>query len=405
MRISVKKFTEWMIYLYILVVMVAESTGYFSVKVVRIFVMAALLLSFIKVASVRWVKSQYCLWAIVFLLYNIIMCQFAFSKSYAVDYTETLFYVIVIDVFICQYIYRNREVIWSILKAIICGALLKGILVYSQYGLFAFLTSRSVEGTSANTVGFYCSIAAVFSFLFYIMERKRYYIVIAVILIVFMIASASRKAFIFFGVPIIFYFLMKSKNSIKFIRNFILIIIVAVVGLYALFKVPFLYELIGNRIEGLINGLILGIEADASTSTRLSLIEFGMKYFKERPWFGYGMSNFKALVEVYRSWGSVYYAHNNYVELLVDCGIIGTIIYYSFYVKILIDGIKKRTPGQILVLGCMLGFIVSEYALVTYNDAIYQLLLLVFSFILADKKEVSYHMQDKQNENYISYIK
>lgn len=391
MRISVKKLTEWTIYLYILVMMISGSTGDLAVKIIRLVVMTALVLSLMNESSVKWIKSKYCSWAIVFFLYNVVMCQFAFSKSYAVDYTVTLFYVIVVDIFLCQYVYTHRRIILSILKVFMVGALLQAILVYGQNGPLVFLTSRSTENTSANTVGFYSAFAAVFAVYLYLNEkRKSRYIFIAIISIIFMTLTASRKAFLFFGIPLAFYYVMKSKNPIKVLGNIVLVLIAFVVSVFAVLKIPFLYELVGNRIEGMINGLILGGAVDSSTNTRLSLIEFGMTYFKQKPWFGYGMSNFKALVEVYRSWGSVYYAHNNYVELLVDCGLVGTLIYYSMYIYMIFSGmknLKRHVPIQILAMGCLLSFIVGEYGMVSYNVAMYQLLLIAFFFILTDEKD------------------
>lgn len=391
MIISLKKLTEWMIYLYIIIMMISGSTGDLAVKIVRVCIMPFLMMSVLGDSSIRFVKSKYCLWAILFLFYNVVMCFFAFSKSYAVEYTLTLFYVIIVNVFICQYIYNHRYIIISILKVFMLGALLQGLLIYGQNGLLVFLSARATEDTSANTVGFYSAMAAVFAFYFYLNSKtNKKYIFIGAISTVFLILSASRKAFMFLGIPIAVYLIIKSKNPIKVLRNLLLSFLTMIVSIIIVLKVPFLYELAGNRIEGLLNVFFFGGVIDSSTNTRLSLIEFGMTYFQERPWFGYGMSNFKALVEVYRSWGSLYYAHNNYVELLVDCGFVGTLIYFSLYIDMFISGVrnmKYRIPVQMLAMGCLISFIICEYGMVTYNDAIYQLLLIILFFILKDENQ------------------
>lgn len=101
------------------------------------------------------------------------------------------------------------------------------------------------------------------------------------------------------------------------------------------------------------------------------------KYYRNRV---NGLSNFKALCAVYRSWGSVYYAHNNYVELLVDCGIVGTLIYYSLHIKLLWTGIlnwKKMDKEQLMFLGMLLSMIICDYGMVTYFDIFSQLMLVL----------------------------
>jgi len=402
MKITVSRITEIMIYLYLLVLMISSNTGDITVKIVRVVIMFFLFLYFVSVNSFKWVRSSYCRLVILFLVYNAIMCEYAFSKKYAVEYTMTLLYVIIVNVFICQFFYVHKNTLFSVLKVFILGALIKAIFLFGRHGMFVFMNNRATGGTSANTVGFYCAFAAVFSFYFYLYEgRKKRYIIFFVFSVCFMFLSASRKALVFLAIPIVFWYLLKNKNVFMVLRNIIIVVIIGWGLTTAILKNPFLYELIGRRIEGMINGLFNKGVADASTRTRLSLIQFGMDFFKQKPWFGYGMSNFKALVEVYRKGGSVYYAHNNYVELLVDCGIWGTVIYYSLYIKMIVSGIKnikKRETSQILAMGCLLSIVIAEYGMVTYNSAVLQLLLLVFFFFLVDN---NINFKEKEYENYI----
>lgn len=45
------------------------------------------------------------------------------------------------------------------------------------------------------------------------------------------------------------------------------------------------------------------------------------------------------------------YAHNNYVELLVDLGLVGTVAYYYIYVSALIKGIKLKKESNYPIYG------------------------------------------------------
>lgn len=215
----------------------------------------------------------------------------------------------------------------------------------------------------------------------------------AAICVLFMLLSASRKAVILLPIFLTIYLLLRSNDPIKFIRN-LFFVFIAFFAVWSAFRfIPYLYESVGYRIESMINGLLGEGDSDSSTTTRLSLIEFGMEYFWKRPWWGYGMDNFRSLTAVYRSWGTAYYAHNNYVELLVDCGVVGTVIYYSLYLKMLIMGLKQfkyKHPLKMAVVCLLIGFLVTEYGMVTYSSAVYQLLLLLFYLILKSPSNLLY---------------
>lgn len=394
--------TKYSIFAYIIIVMISNSIGSIGVKVIRIITGLMLLLYFTKEKKVY--KSSYCAWALLFLAYNAISIQSAFSKLYAFQYTMTLAYVIIMNIFICQFMCKE-DIIESGAKAFIAGAVLKGILVFGTNGLLVFLSSRSTDGTSANTIGLYSAIAALICFIMILKQNKNsekkkisIYIILIIVLIAFTVLSASRKAFIYALVPLVTYFILSGKKPLKRIANIIAIVIIIFSVYMAFTKISFLYDLVGKRIESMYNGL-QGQKTDSSTKTRMNLIDAGMKWFAERKWTGYGLANFRVLNEYYRD--SHFYAHNNYVELLVDCGIIGTVIYYWFYIKLLITGWKNRNMTQInpIILGIIISFIIGEYGLVTYDDAIYQLILLyIYIYLFKQKKMQKTKVEDFSDE-------
>ena len=403
-KISLKLLTELSIYAYIIISLVS-SVGSTDVKIIRVITVVMILLNI--VVDKKIFKSSYCVWAIVFLLYNVIGIYNAFSKEYAINYTFSLGYVIIINILICQYLYKEN-IIEIGLKAFIIGSFLKAAVVFGRYGFWVFISARSIENVSANGIGLYCAVSCLLCVVFWMKKKEQnnvddkkisIYPFLAIIFIVFCILTASRKALIFLAVPMIIFFILKSKNPLKIFLNITTIIIVLVCSYIALIKVDFLYNLVGNRVESMVNGLLENGDTDASTRTRLNLVERGMEWFGKKPWFGYGMSNFKALNEYYR--GSDYYAHNNYVELLVDCGIIGTIIYYWIYLKILCMAWKNRYITPVfnpIILGIMISFIIGEYGLVTYNMPMYQLILLFFFVYLKRQTENKRKEENRLNE-------
>jgi O-antigen ligase len=71
------------------------------------------------------------------------------------------------------------------------------------------------------------------------------------------------------------------------------------------------------------------IGTDISTTNRIAFIQWGVKNFWSRPIFGYGGDQFRA----YWPGGNIY-SHTNYIELLFNNGLVGILVYYSFFVTL-----------------------------------------------------------------------
>ena len=89
--------------------------------------------------------------------------------------------------------------------------------------------------------------------------------------------------------------------------------------------------------------------------------------------------------------GYDWYAHNNFVELLADVGIVGFGIYYGGYAYALVNMLKRRNRQSISVVFLVVLIIelIAEYAYVSYNDFVAGLLLmLMFAYISIERKEI-----------------
>lgn len=144
-----------------------------------------------------------------------------------------------------------------------------------------------------------------------------------------LILSGGRK---FFILPIIMFFLMfiqhqdykGRKHTLKYC---IIGIIIAIVIIYIVFEIPFLYENIGYRIEDFTNHFLYKTQMeDTGTIKRGIMMERAFKLWINKPIFGNGSNAF------YLLGGFEAYSHTNYLELLCNYGIVGFIWYYSFYI-------------------------------------------------------------------------
>lgn len=147
-----------------------------------------------------------------------------------------------------------------------------------------------------------------------------------------MILTGSKKGLLVLGIAFIMSFII-AKTPIKYL----ILPMIIIVGVYAIFNVPILYNTIGFRVIDMFAtfGVGTSITSAQSTAIRNSLIHQGLHSFWNHPILGGGMNYFQYINH------ARYYAHNNYVELLNDFGIVGTLIYYLPFIKILKKMIKK----------------------------------------------------------------
>lgn len=368
------------VFLYIVLAMLSPSTGSMLTKVGRTILVVSFIVN--NNGKIKVLKSAkgYVSWALTFLIYGIIGSFFAYSRTYATAYAVTLSYVVICNIALVWTIMNNKKLIKTAFYSVIWGATLKAGFCYTTNGFLCFLTSRSIENMSANTIGLYCAFATIVCWFIASDENKPMYKVLCLVNMVFMLLSASRKAILFIMIPLVIMKMAKSKDPLNILKEMIVVAVCAGIVLIVLLKVSFLYTLIGYRIEGMINGFLEVGEVDGSTNTRLGLIEDGLSWFRTKPIWGYGLSNFKALCAKYRPWGTVYYAHNNYVELLVDCGIVGTVLYYSLHIKLLWNGLlnwKRMDKEQLMLMGMLISMIICDYGMVTYFDIFSQLMLVL----------------------------
>ena len=349
--------------------------------------------------------NTYSIWLILFAAYSLFSCVYASNTTIAISgATTTIINAVTILSFVglCFEV-RDHNIKLILMKCLAIFPLILGIYIFGKHGIFCFVNTRYLVDEhyfNSNVLGLHSAIGFILAF--WLLTQKKceknhrfFYIIVAVLNISFVALTASRKAIIIVALSFMLYYLFQSKSPVKFIGKVILIVAGVVLLWLALTKIPFLYDLGGNRLEQMINGFMSEDQADGSTSFRMSLIEWGFDWFKQKPFFGYGADNFRVLVGRMNTWAGVggTYAHNNFIELLVDLGLAGFVIYYSMYVNILHKFIKsfRYRNMQKLVMGCVfISIFISEYGIVSYNDKYCQILYAIIWFIMiSPDKEVN----------------
>lgn len=320
-----------------------------------------------------------------FCLIAVFSIKWSINRSYASAMGTTLIVNLICIYALFNIIDGKKERLEELLKAFVIAPLFLELRVIGIGGIFAFSTQRKAGNINGNTVGVCAAFAICFA-VYFIMQgqRKQWFYTMGLANLLIVILSSSRKAIFCFLIPLALLYIFNNKdNIVKNIGKIAIVLCIGILGYYFLVNIPFLYSMAGHRIESMISGLF-GTDTtvvDSSTSTRLNLIQWGIEWFKKRAWLGYGIDNYRFVLHSYHpNWSLAYYAHNNYIELLVDVGIVGTLVYYLNYVRILltfIKNIQKITNVELLFIGILVALMVSEYGLVTYYDKYIQILLLI----------------------------
>lgn len=161
----------------------------------------------------------------------------------------------------------------------------------------------------------------------------------------------------------------------------------AIIFYVLMMNIKFLYDNIGHRFEGLFNIFNDVTETDGSTSIRINMIIKGLNFFTNKPLFGYGLDNYQIIYGL--ETGTIVYSHNNYVEMLVNLGLIGFMLYYVFFILIL--KLLKNTENdennlKYFFIALILVYFIFELGAVTYDLYYYQVFVGLATVYLSLKR-------------------
>lgn len=178
---------------------------------------------------------------------------------------------------------------------------------------------------NVNTVATCFGIMLIPTFYLFLTQKKRISTgIIVVVSSVCMLLTGSKKGVLVLAIMLLMYLWIK-KTPLKYV----VILVVGILGVYALFNVPVLYNTVGFRVVDAFATMGIGtaVTRSQSTSIRNEFIHLGLKSFLNVPIFGGGMNYFQYINR------ARYYSHNNYVELLNTFGLLGFLLFYLPFIK------------------------------------------------------------------------
>ena len=399
MKLKKTKIIEYTWLIYLICVLAFSSAPYF--QMISIAVIPLLTILFITGTKVRWSSLFAGKWYLYFTVYVIFSLVWAVFK----DTSSGVFEVIVRNVpyIICLDLYcnskKNTDRMMNIVLAAIMLFAIRLVLI-TPVSTWGTLGVGDAIGQQRNFIGQVGALAAVMGYVLFLNERKKIYFIPIVLGYFIAIISGSRKAFVMFPIGIVLY-LLTEKSSKKRIRYLLILVLIGLLFLFVYSSSPFMQEIFGTRMLALFDDSIV----DKSILDREYLGAVALQMFKEKPILGWGCDNVRSyLVSI--GFKLEVYAHNNYLELLADYGIVGLALYYSLYARAIYQAIKNGLDDKYdkLIFVVLLVCMVMEYGSVNYQRNTYLYIITIVCSSLKWNKNRDYSQETFDNRSLISEI-
>ncbi|WP_419893009.1 O-antigen ligase family protein [Oceanobacillus kimchii] len=311
------------------------------------------------------------LWNFIFIIWCFLSIFWSSNTEQTLIETRIMIEIAIVSNLFIVYV-DNKEKLITVYKFLVIAGIIYVFRLLFEFPLSTWLEGRlGSEGQfNPNRIGLYLTISAIFSF-YLAQTRHKFYYMLFIVFGLVVSLTGSRKAFLMLLLGILLlYYLNKGKNLTKKILAIPILIGILIIGLFIVYNVPILYEILGSRLDSLITVFTNTGVGDNSINERSQMIEIGRMLFLDKPFFGYGLGSYGL------ESGLGEYSHNNYIELLVGLGIIGLLIYYSMFIFIMIklyivrDRILSNPIFVILFL-----LLIMDYGLVSYNGFLYQFII------------------------------
>lgn len=351
-----------------------------------------------------------------YLFYEFIFASFIFASYFWLEYKnifslkdsyDIIFGFVSIILFI-MWIEGNchtKEDIKSLLKIYIISRFFLLIIVSIITIVTGQFDLAFGEAADLNRNAFGLGLSWALVFMIFFSKNKNVNTIycnpfLMIVLLFGIILTGSRKSLLLvlvcYGLHKIIY-----EGPKKIIKNIFLFFTMLGITVILLINVNFLYNIIGFRIEALINDL-LGVDSieEGSILERAFYIQTAVTLFKDNIILGNGHNSFFYYLTSIGYWHPAY-SHCNYVELLTNQGIVGFLIYYAYKIKQTATLLKfnynnRDILGALLLSGIVVS-LVFDYGMVSYYDFLAQFIfILSFTFI-----KIYYEEKCKSNKKYI----
>ncbi len=325
----------------------------------------------------------------IFMCFCFISVFWAYNKDFAFQKCIFIFACVMLVIVMTNYFIRIKSVDSLLFTIAVMGIAMSAYVIIFEGGFSAFyakatssvgqikINQSRVGGdiNNQNFIGIQCAYSAVVLFYYALYEKKTICYFITLLPAVVTISTGSKTALIilFVGFFLILYFHQREQKNIqKYLKIMVVLIIIAIVLRYII-SLDIMYTL-SKRFELLFAGLFRdgASRTDGSTSLRLDMIVVGLKQFLQTPALGLGLGNAAVLNAVKLNFPA--YSHCDYIEHLVNGGLIGFLLYYRLFYyfiknyRILLK--KDNDPRNVISFIIILLLLIQNISDVSYYNKI-----------------------------------
>lgn len=306
----------------------------------------------------------------LFIIICMVSVFYAIEPSTAFSKIQTLILIYILILSLINYV-DTLEKLYFIMKCFIFSGFITSIYILINAD-FTVLERIGSELGNVNSIGMIIGISSILC-LFYLLKTRNYwYSVIILTDLIVILLTGSRKALLFVVISIVLMLIFQEdiKLGSKFRALFISIVFIFAI-FYIINNVPLFYQIIGERMGTMFDFFSSSGTADSSMNIRSEMILWGWSWFKEHPFLGYGIDNYRVLLSTSSGQGYTY-SHNNVIELLVGTGIIGTALFYLANVIVIRDLMKASKVISkslcYMFIAIIVGYMIMSVGMVYYDD-------------------------------------
>ena len=310
-----------------------------------------------------WKKDNIIIPIIIFLCYDLVASLFSPYKDMAfkemTDYTVSWLFSFVLGYSITKT--KDKINLIKVYISIFIFTLFFGFLAYFyiipdqigfmhlvEYKRLWVFDGHTILGSRCNFIIIPCLV------LFFFNKNIKQNIIISLIILYFtyaLILSGTRNCYISLFITsffILIFYVYKSKTFFKSICV-LSVLILCFLSTY----------LFNQNIKDRINKT--SIKTENSLVQRIEMYKFGLKLIKEKPLFGYTP---KTAINMQENANKLTHFHNIYLDILVDFGIVGFILFliviYNIFRRLIILYIKTKSPLPLMLIFAWISIMISE---------------------------------------------
>lgn len=341
----------------------------------------------------------------VTLLLYAVFCKastlWATSSQLADERANTVIFFVAFA-FLCVFYFTSIQNVDLILKSLAIAGVILSLYAIIYYGGFSNFYYQATQENArlggdivqTNAIGMYCAFSVIVLFYYAIYKYKFILYPIAILPFIVSMASGSRTAFImlFLGLALLLFLSQGNEHgSAAKWGKITLIAIFALVAFWLILQLPIM-DTISTRLEQMFLTFSGKRGGDTSSKLRSDMIKVGWNQFTKTPLWGIGVGNSYFAISEYL--GYFTYSHNDFVEQLINGGIVGFGLYFGLLFSLLINHIKllnKENPEIIISFVLLIMFLVSSYGTVWYYSKVTYILMALWISIIKinnDKRSI-----------------